>query len=372
MNWPRVIGQRRVKELLRGAMQSDRLPHAYLFYGGEGVGKDAMAIELARVLHCERGSEETCDVCSSCVKMASLQHPDVHLVISLPVGKGEQSDDDPMAKLSENDTVLVQEQLKEKALNPYHRISLPRANIIKINSIRDIRRESSMSTFDGRKRIFIISQADMMGQEAANTLLKTLEEPSGDCMFILTSAHRDALPPTILSRCQNVRFDPLTEQELRAALTERSGVEPEKAALVARLANGSYTKALDLLNGEAFEERDHVLAFVRHVLGTSALNVLQDVDRIVDLKDRERVERFLVLLLMWFRDALSLTHGGAIINVDQAEDLNRFTAKFPAADHLQSMADIEKAISLVDRNVYIKLVLLQLAMQLKRNILNQQ
>ncbi len=368
--WPRVIGQQRVKSTLLSALRTGRLAHAYLFYGGEGVGKDAMALELARVLHCERGGEEACGQCSSCRQMETLQHPDVRFVCALPVGKGEESDDSPTAKLSEQEINIIQEELKEKGADPYHRVTIPRASIIKVNSIRAVRRESSMSTSDRRRKVFIISEADCMGEEAANTLLKTLEEPAGNTMLILTTAHRDALLPTILSRCQNVRFDRLTEHEIRAALQQRKGVEAHQAELVARLADGSYTRALALLTEDVDQWRRDVLAFVRTALASNVSSLMQAVENIAELKDRELVNRFLVLLLMWFRDALVLMHGGEIINVDQQEDLKRFTAKFPHANLLQALAHVEKAISLVDRNVYIKLVILNLAIRLKADILH--
>jgi DNA polymerase III subunit delta' len=368
MIWPRVIGQQRVKATLLSALRTKRLAHAYLFYGGEGVGKDAMALELARVLHCERGGEEACGVCASCVHLNTLQHPDVHLICALPVGKGESRDDSPTSKLSEQEVDAIQEELRQKGADPYHRITIPRASIIKINSIRAVRRESSMSTLGGRRKVFIISEADCMGEEAANTLLKTLEEPSGHTILILTTAHRDALLPTILSRCQNVRFDRLSEDEIRLALVERKQVEPQRARLVARLADGSYTRALALLEEDVDQWRRDVLAFVRSALASNVSHVMQAVEKVTELKDRELVNRFLVLLLMWFRDALVLTHGGEIINVDQQEDLNRFVAKFPHADLLKVLAHVEKAISLVERNVYIRLVILNLAIRLKADI----
>jgi DNA polymerase-3 subunit delta' len=366
--WPRVIGQDRVKRILLAAIRAGRLPHAYLFYGADGVGKDAMALELARVLHCEQNGTTACGVCPSCERAANGTHPDIRIVVPLPVGKNESSDDDPLAKLNETDLRAVQDELREKTSNPYHRVSVPRATIIKINSIRDVRRESTMSTFDGRRRVYIISPADAMGDEAANTLLKTLEEPSGDCMLILATSRRDALLPTILSRCQNVRFDPLTETDLMEALIERNSLDGETAGFIARLANGSYTAALGLLTEETLQERAFVPSFVRHLLGASVLPMIEDVERFTAARDRAAVERFLSLLLMWFRDAMVMTRGGRIINVDQEEDLRRFTARFPQADLLRAMADIERALSLVDRNVYIKLILLQLSVQLRRTI----
>jgi len=364
--WGRVIGQERVKQTLLSALKNDRLSHAYLFHGNEGVGKDAIAIELARVLQCETGEEEACGRCSSCLQLNILQHPNVRLVVALPVGKNETSDDAPLEKLAATEIALIRDQIARKSENPYHRIVIPKATIIKINSIRELRRESAMSTVGGRRRVFIISSADEMGDAAANTLLKTLEEPSGNTILILTTAHPDALLPTIRSRCQQVRFDPLTETDIRAALVDRNNVDPTHAALVARLANGSYTEAMNLLQDNVAARRQEVVNFVRLVLGSGVTPLLDEIGRVCSTKDRAVVVRFLTLMLMWFRDALVLSRGGSIINLDQHDDLQRFVTRFPHADLLSALSEVEKAISLVHGNVYINLVLTQLSVRLKR------
>jgi DNA polymerase-3 subunit delta' len=365
MIWPRVIGQRRVKEMLLAAIRTSRLPHAYLFYGGEGVGKDAMALELARVVNCDRHGEEACGECPSCAQMASLQHPAVRFLTPLPAGKGETSEDDPLAKLPEADVHALQEQLRLKAQNPYHTIRLPRANVIKISSVREVRRESSFSTEEGKRRIFIISQAEAMEAPAANTLLKTLEEPPGDTMLILTTAHREALLPTILSRCQSIRFDPLTEQEIAGALVERNNVPAEQASTIARLASGNYTKAVELLDDDVMELRKDVVDFIRKALSRNVVDIVEAVEKIAGTRDRDVAVRFLNLMLLWFRDALVLSHGGAVINEDQQSDLQRFVTNFPRADLLGVMADVEKAISLVGRYAYIRLVFFRLVVRLR-------
>jgi DNA polymerase-3 subunit delta' len=364
-----VIGQRRVKETLLAARRSGRLPHAYLFYGGEGVGKDAMALELARVLRCERGGEEACGECSSCVRLGTMQHPDVQLIIPLPRGSQEKDDDEPMAKLTESEVRSVQEQLRLKGADPYHRIQIPRANVIKVNSIRGIRRESSMSTSDNRTRVFIISGADAMNDAASNTLLKTLEEPPGDTMFILTTSRREALLPTILSRCQNVRFDPLTEGEISAALKARGHLEEDRASLLARLAGGSYTRALELGETDLQGQRAEVVDFIRKAIGGKTLELIELIERMAETKDRDVHVRFLTLMLLWFRDALVLRSGAEVINVDQTAELKSFLSRFPGADLTRALEDVEKAISLVDRYTYIKLVLAQLAVRLRIAVL---
>jgi len=367
--WPRVIGQRRVKETLLAALRSGRLAHAYLFYGEEGVGKDAVALELARVIRCERGGDEACGACPSCARMASLQHPDVRLIMALPRGSQEKDDDEPMARLSEADVRAVRAEIALKAADPYHRIQIPRANVIKINSIREIRRESSLTTTDRRRRVYIITGADAMNDAAANTLLKTLEEPPGNTMLILTTAHRDALLPTIRSRCQNIRFDPLAEEEIRDALVARGRGTPDQARLQARLAGGSFTRAQELAGEDVSAQRADVVEFVRRAIGGKTLELMELIERMAETKERDTHTRFLTLMLFWFRDAMVLRHGAPIVNVDQAAELKSFVAKFPGADLVRVLEDIEGAISLVGRYTYIKLVLAQLAVRLRAAIL---
>jgi DNA polymerase-3 subunit delta' len=240
--------------------------------------------------------------------------------------------------------------------------------VIKISSVRDLRREATMTAFGGKKRVFVISRAEDMEESAANALLKTLEEPAGDCLIVLTSARREALLPTIVSRCQQVRFDPLTEDEICDALIVRDRTEPVRARLIARLASGSYSRALSLLQADVFEERKFVVEFIRNALSGNAAAVIEDADRISGWKNRDQVQRFLLFVLMWFRDALVLSRGYDVINLDQHEELTRFITRNPDANLIGAIAETERALSLLGRNTYIKLIIFTLATRLRSTL----
>jgi len=368
MIWPAVIGQHRVKNQLRALLSAGRLAHAYLFHGEEGVGKDAMALQLAAVLHCEREGIEPCGSCKSCRMLARLQHPDVHLVFSLPTGQNESKGDAPFEKLTGPDLEAAREQIRLKAGDPYHRITIPRASLIRVNSIREIRREAMLSTSGSRRRVVIISRADEMNEEASNALLKILEEPTGNTLFLLTSAYPDRLLPTIRSRCHLVRFDVLSASEISERLIY-DGVATEEAHLVAHLSMGSYLRSRELLSEDVESERSLALEFIRLALGSSFTNLMARIDVLAAEKDRDRVIRFLNLVGLWFRDALVLREGRAILNADQRESLERFLARFPAADFPAIIDETDQAVSLVRRNGYIPLVLIRLSIRLKRIIL---
>jgi DNA polymerase-3 subunit delta' len=372
VSWDNVIGQLRVREILLSAWRQERIPHAYLFHGTEGVGKDAVALEFARMLCCARGGEDACGVCPSCVGLATLSHPDVRLVIALPRGTGEKSGDDPMAGLSGADVKAVQEELHRKAENPYYRIAVPRANTIKINSIREMRRMAALSKNDGGWRVFIVSEADGMEAEAANTLLKTLEEPPPRTLIMLTTSHPDALLPTIQSRCQRVRFDPLTDEDIEAALRDRFGVAPAAAPLAARLGNGSVTRALEFAEGDLGKMRTEMIEFLRMIVMHKVVAVVNAVQDLAEESDRDRVVRFLRLMLMWFRDVLVLSHHGTIINADEETTLARLVKNLPEADIPEAMEAVESSISLIERYAYIPLTLFQLSVRLRRALVPQQ
>lgn len=370
MSWDRIIGQKRVKELVRRVLASGSVAHAHLFWGGEGVGKDAMAIEFGRAINCQVNQVDPCGTCPSCRKVDLLQHPNISLICALPVGKNEQAGDDPVAGFTEDQIAAVQEQMKLKAENPYHKIAIPKANFIKINSVRNLRREASLSSFEGGKRVFILSNAEEMNAEASNSLLKTLEEPSSDSVFILTTAHKEQLLPTILSRCQLVQFDPLSEEELRDALVSRNGVEGEQAALIARLANGSYTAALEMLSIDIVAQRQEAVQFLRLVLGSLKIPLALEVERIATLGDRDAVERWMKLLGVWLRDAMVLRELGEeeLLNRDQLKDLHSFNQKFPHARLSSALETVETSIALVGKNGYLPLVVTSLAIDLKHNL----
>jgi len=369
MVWPSIIGQDRVKKHLLDLLAGHRLAHAYLFQGDEGVGKDAVALQLARVIQCEQEKIEPCGVCPSCLMSGKLQHPDIRFVFALPLGKNEGKGEGPMDKLTQEEVDSVREQLSLKAANPYHTIAVPRANVIKLNSIRELRRETTLSTSGTRRRLVIISRAEEMNEESSNALLKTLEEPSTETMFILTTAHPERLLPTIRSRCHTIRFDPLTPEEIRQQLERGELASGENAELVAHLAMGSYTRALGLLKEDIETERRSVVEFVRMILGGNFVRLMARIDELSEAKDRVLIVRFLNLMTVWFRDVLVLREGGTVLNLDQRADIESFLGRFPDADLPSTLDEINRAVSLVERNGYIPLVLVRLSIRLKRMIL---
>ncbi len=372
MSWEAIIGQRRAKGIVRAALAASRVPHAWLFTGQEGIGKDAVAIEIAKVLRCQaplEGRTVACGACHGCTTVAHLQNANVRFVFALPSGKGEDSrGDSAMLKLSDGEITLIQEQIAVKAADPYHNITIPRANQIKISSIREVKRDIGFAATEEGWRIVIVSEAHQMGEEAANAFLKTLEEPAPNTLLILTSSQRERLLPTILSRCQEIRFDQLTDDEIARALAERTGTDRTTASLLSKLAGGSYSRAVELLSGDLNQLRGDVVSFFRTSLRRSPVALHAEIERLAGGADRVHCERVLVLLALWMRDVLVYRLTGSeqmVVNQDQLSDIQSFDTRFAHAPLDRMIAAVETSIRAIRGNAQIPLVFTVLALRLE-------
>ncbi len=371
MSWNAILNQHRAKDILRSILEKGRIAHAYLFSGPPGAGMDAMAMEFAKAVNCEKVSGEACDDCPSCERVNRHQHPDIHLVFPLPVGKNEDKGDSPTAKLSEDDISAIREQIGMKWNNPYHKIFIPKATTIKINSIREIRKEVSFKPSEGAKKVFLVLDAEMMSAESSNALLKTLEEPPPGTVLILTTTQPDQLLPTLVSRCQQIRFQSLTSEDIRRGLTEREKIPDREAETIARMSRGDYTKALQLLESDYMKRHDVVLDFLRTCVKKSRADLPAIIERMTGDAGRDDIVDLLRFLQAWLRDAMVVRHDPARGTAVGDETLQKFTSAFPAADYQRADRDIERAISLIEKNVYIPMILLTLALSLAKSITGQ-
>jgi len=371
MSWSAIIGQERLKELFKKTITKKRLAHSYLFSGSPGIGKSAFAIELAKVLQCERQSSDACEECSSCKKFRTLQHPNLYLIFALPVGKNEVAGDSPIEKLLPDDLAAIREQIQCKARNPYHAISVPKGNFIKVNSIREVRKNSAMKSFSTGMKVFLFLNADEMNEEASNALLKTLEEPHADSMLILTTSYPERLLPTIVSRCQHIRFDPLSEQQIAEALRTQRGIDEKRASRIARRANGNYSLALDILSKEEGNQQFSAADFLRTVVYKSRKEIIQMIDELASNNDRVSLEQCIMDVQTWLHDALRLQEGKQeMVNGEDEQALKDFVARYPNVDFPAVFRSLDTTISLLNKNVYIPLVLINLAIELRTSILS--
>jgi DNA polymerase-3 subunit delta' len=262
-----VLGQAKAKKMLRRAVAGGRLSHAYLFRGPAGVGKKTLARAFGHYLNCQAPtpSQDACAACPSCHKLQSGNHPDL-LVIA------------------------------------------PQGASIKIEQIRALKHALTFPPFEANLRIILITDIQTMRREAANSLLKILEEPPPGNQLLLTGDEAGEILPTIISRCQIIPFSGLAD-ELVAAKLLAAGVAPAAAAALAAIAAGSLGRAEMLVDQELLDTRRAIIEKILELRGTktpAAETVFQLAERAAALGDR--LPELLELLKLWLRDLIMLAN----------------------------------------------------------------
>ena len=356
--------------MLAHALEGGRVAHAYLLHGPAGTGARAAALALGQALLCERRGAtappgDACGACSACARAARLVHPDLHVYLPFPKTSTQAGRDD-----RPNDYA---ERLERLAADPYApadyraRAKLgdeaPSTKAVehRRGPVEEfLRHEMTFVPVEGRRTVGVLVDADRLRVEAANSVLKLLEEPNPAVVLVLTAERLDAVLPTIVSRCQQVRFDPLAPDAIERALVAREHVDPARAAFVARMADGSYTRALELVSSEALaEHRDLALDFLRAAYSGRPERLAPVVDRAAAL-GREALKGWLGLVLAWVRDLVLVRAAGPsapIVNVDQAAAISAFVAHLPDADLAAMAGLVEEAAMALRANPSPALVL---------------
>jgi DNA polymerase-3 subunit delta' len=371
--WSNIINQDRVKNILKNIYKNGRLAHAYIFYGSEGTGKDAAAIEFAKLVNCENGhiNNEACDNCPSCLQFKSLNSSTIKFITALPAGKKEtDNDDDPLTDLDEKDYKVYKEEIEKKMNDPYHKMSIPKANNIRISSIRNIRKNIYLTGVRGKKKIFIISDCDLMNPQSSNALLKILEEPPGDSLLLLTTSRLNSLLPTIIGRCQKIRFDSIPKEDIRKYIKQKNpSVSDNEAGFFAELADGSISKANNILESYMLELREHVVELLVSIVTGKALKMGDSIDYALAGKSKEKIRQFLMLLIIWFRDLMFDKHHEKelVINRDIGERLTKFNARY-TVNNYKVISYIEEAMRELDMNINPELILYRLSHNIREEI----
>ena len=365
MHWADVISQLNVVELLRRAVDSGRVAHAYLFHGPDGVGKRAVALALARALQCEGCSEN--QPCPACLRVMRFEHPDVDYYMPQPTDAAVEAVAERLQLLAKNNYAFVDFVRSPviEGTTPTASSKLALYTIDRINST--IRKVMVRRPREGRYRMAIITDADALQTQAANAFLKLLEEPGPRTVFVLTTSRPDVLLPTILSRCQKILFAPLSQDTIRDALIRRMALEESEAQTAAILADGSYSRALELArNSELQGDRKNVLLLFRWAWTGNIRDQAALVEELSSAS-REHLKNQLSLMLSWIRDAVlfrEIQEDAPVLNRDQLPQLKRFCTNLPNAD-LEAMARlVQRARDLVEFRVQPRLIIIALIQNL--------
>jgi DNA polymerase-3 subunit delta' len=318
-----LVGQLHARAVLQGALRSGRIAHAYLFVGPRGVGRRTAAHALAQALLCAEGGDDACGACAPCRKVASGTHPDLRVIAPGRTEAGAER------------------------------------RAVAIDQIRDLKRDAAYPPYEGRWKIYIVEHTEQMRAEAANSLLKVLEEPCPSTLFILIAESTEALLPTLASRAQPVRFTPVPPRDLAPALVAR-GLAPARAQFLAAASGGRVEAALAAAEAgeEAVARREDVLATLRVLEGGDVIACLDAAEAVARQKDE--LEQWLDLALLWFRDLAvwrAARDPALLANADREADVARAAGGTSPQRAAAAVDAIGQAREALRRNVNPRLVL---------------
>ncbi len=304
LSFSQIVGQKAAKDLLLRAIQGDKVGHAYLFQGPEGVGKKGLALAFGSLLNCQAPINfESCGHCPSCKKFISSNHPDFVEIV-------------------------------------------PDGTTVKIDQIRELKKGLSFAPLEAKTRIVLIADihAVMRRAEVANSLLKTLEEPPADTVFILTVDESAEILATIISRCQVVPFYALANDVVERCLLEK-GLGQEEAETLALLSEGSLGRAVTLADKDILLLRRQVIEELSGLVPTDPESVPAVLDLAARCAQQKDLHEFLDLLELWIRDLMILASGqkDRLLNRDLFSIYDRFPARWNLSELYEKLQGITLA-----------------------------
>ncbi len=313
MSQPRVLGHEKIRAILARALERDRLPPSLLLAGPDGVGKKTLAFLLAQSILCERSPvAEPCESCRTCRRVGQALDP--AKLDALRRQADRHPDEDVWRNFRIHPDLVLAEGWR------LTRTGRPRSDPeIRVDQVRELIGEISGAPFEARRRVFLIDDAHTMNEAAQNALLKSLEEPPPRSHVILISSAPLALRQTIRSRCQLVRFGPLSRGTVERVLVERLSVPPEDAHLRSGLAGGSLGVAMALESDLYKTTRETVLGVLETLHGKDALERMEAAAELERVEDPVLVLTVLRSLLRDVVAARAGASGSTFVNGDAAE-----------------------------------------------------
>lgn len=346
-----VIGQERALHFLGGLVEKNRIPHALLLCGPDGTGASAVGVSFARALQCEVGGSTPCLKCAGCHKTGNLNHPDFSILF-------------PFSSRVKEDAIQV--ALRQVVSDPYG-YPLPEDHAtISVDQIRGLQRQFAYGAYQGAWRTAVIMHADRMRPESANALLKTLEEPPQRSLMVLVTAQPEAMLPTILSRCQFLKFSPISVSEVQAALAHK-GVDEQTALTIARSCGGNFRRAKEMASGDLPAAQERAFRFLEAMIWGAEGRTYAALEQLAS--DRQAVFDVIKEAEGWLRDALLVQSDRQtqVVHVDRLDDVKRLSQALGVQQLGDIATQLETLREMNHRNVNIQLGLISLWRQLQRN-----
>ncbi|MGB7297321.1 MAG: DNA polymerase III subunit delta' [Candidatus Aminicenantales bacterium] len=317
MGFDAVLGNSRVKKVLRLALQRGRVPNSLLFTGPEGVGKRSLALVLAKAINCLRRHNDPCDECPACRAISAGRFPDV-------------------------------QEIK------------PEGQFIKVERVREMRQLAYLRPMAGKKRVFIITEAEKLNDESANTLLKILEEPPFFSQLILITPNPHLILSTIKSRCQTLPFVPIGKAEIARALEEK-GYPEDQARIISLYVGGNFGEALELDWEETQDKRREAWTLFRSFLkNEKPASFLRNYGFVQRNIIRDDLEKILKIMASFCRDLILIKEKGdpgLLLNPDFAEDIRTLENEWSLEQCWRCLRRIDAAISGLARYLNMSLII---------------
>ena len=325
MPFSEIVGQASAIRSLRSSLHKGAVSHAYLFFGPEGVGKKLTAFGLAKAVNCLQQVGDFCGSCDACRRIEKRIHPDFFFVE-------------------------------------------PDGTTVKVDQLRDLQASIRYRPYLARKKVCIIDQAEKMSPSAANSILKTLEEPPPDTIIILVSSSHDQILPTIRSRCRTVQFSPLLTHDLERLIREKMALPPDKARLLSILSGGSPGRAQGIDLATLQEKRKEIFELMKSLGSSAAREVLfNQAKKLADGKNPDDLYQFLDLWIYWYHDLWKFQISGDeknLINIDQIENIRQQSRALPGHKIEKNIQLIEETCTALQRNANKQLALEAMMMRL--------
>lgn len=313
MDYKRIIGHEKIIDSLKLATLRDTISHSYLFEGDEGLGKLMVAKVFAKTLLCKDKKGEPCNICTSCTKFDSGNHPDFKLLE-------------------------------------------PEKGIIKKGQVEELINSVAMSPFESSRKVFVINDSHKMNPEAMNALLKTLEEPPEYINIILITSSSNNLLPTIISRCLGIKFYPVSKKKIADYLVTNYNKNNETAKFIADFTKGSVGKSIELASSDNFfQMREEVIKIIDSLLRgdkTKAFNTISFFN-----ENKDKIDELLDIFLFWFRDIIIYKEIGKnelITNIDKIENISKHS--FIDYDKINDIIEkVQQTKDNINRNVNFQL-----------------
>ena len=375
MLFKEVLGQEKLKELLMHSVREGRVPHAQLFLGSKGSANLALALALAQYVACNnKQQDDSCGKCPSCLKHLKFVHPDLHFVF--PVATTSNVKTKPISKnflsewrdlLDENPYFSVFDWLKHIGVDN-------KQGLISVEESAHVLKDLSLKPYEGETKMMLIWMPEKMNVQAANKLLKIIEEPPQKTLFLLVAESTENMLSTVLSRTQLIKVPRHSDEDLENYLTNR-GVEQSKVKMISALVEGNINEALQLADYVEDAEQNS-LSFVKWMrLCFSALQV-KDIDKLVQWSEkmakagRENQKSFLLYASNVMRDALLKNYGVETMmkmNLGgQDFTMEKFAPFIHAGNCMEIISELNMAQLHIERNANPKILFLDTSFKIAR------